>query len=538
MEQILTENFQDRTEPSPQGGCSSRPLLHPRVSKSHAGKSSNHDVANVGQIHLSSYKLGDINLFHGVPFLSREGQKWIGVRSEEGEPQKDNYKFSGLPWVNQSQDSRPESLLRSTFEELPPRGVLESYLEKSQRSDFFSFLPLTEPVLFAATVERAYDASGTYQALTAKASIFAYLALRVLIGDSETENLASQPVAGYEAACRILMPDLFAAQPSSEIVGTLMMLAVYQFGCGNIHTTDIIMSLAARFLFMLGAHLYPGTDIDGPPIESQKLEARRVLYQRDLFWICYSLDKEIMFRTGRPPIINDTSCDLTFPAYYLEQMSLGPHIVWRLPSDLRLSIIKSNAYEKLYSPQSLHKSDAELFKDIRELDNTLESWGLSLPVGFRPTLSFSESMSTQLELPPWNISALMVRLEYYHCMTTIHQASSRSTNWTYKRRVNEGLLSSIELALQSSRCQLRFLHSAEPISVPNIFWYVIDSSPTSSLIHTAADLLPPHYQGGPLLSAFSGANSILPSRERPYSPNSVFGSGHTQTMLQLHRREV
>ena len=204
-------------------------MQHPSASQSDANKSSNHDTANVAQIYLTSYKLGDISLFHGVPFLSREGQKWIGIRSEEDELGPDNHRFPGLPWVNQHQDLRPESLLHSTPEDLPPRATLESYLEKFQQSDFFNFLPLIEPVLFAATVERAYGPPGTYEALTAKASVFAYLALRALVGDSEKESLPSQSVAGYEIACRILIPGVLAARPSSEIVGTLMMLVSHPY---------------------------------------------------------------------------------------------------------------------------------------------------------------------------------------------------------------------------------------------------------------------------------------------------------------------
>ncbi|KAK5312199.1 hypothetical protein LTR93_011414 [Exophiala xenobiotica] len=221
-------------------------------------------------------------------------------------------------------------------------------------------------------MEEAYNEPGSYKALPAKASIFAYLALTSLIGDSADESAASLNVERYDIACQLLIPDLFSAGASSEAVNALMMISAYQFTCGNNHTTDAIMSLASRLLFMLGAHLYPGIEIDGAPSGSLNLEARKKLHHRDLFWICYILDKEITFRTGRPPIINDTSCDLTFPVYYLDQISRGLDGRWQLPGDLRLSMINSKAYEKLYSPQSSYKSDSEILKDIREPDNAGE----------------------------------------------------------------------------------------------------------------------------------------------------------------------
>lgn len=224
---------------------------------------------------------------------------------------------------------------------------------------------------------------------------------------------------------------------------------------------------------MLGAHLYPGKAMDETPEEDQDIETRAILHRRDLFWVCYTLDMEITFRTGRPPIMTNTSCDLTFPAYYLRQISPGFTGVARLPGDLRLSIIKSKAYEKLYSPHALNNSDAEILRDIRELDDLLENWRLSLPVESRPTLSFSEDTKVApdvVDLRTLNISPFMVRLEYHHCVTTIHQASSRCKNWSDNRTIDAALDSSMELALESSRSLLSYLNSMETMFIPNLFW--------------------------------------------------------------------
>ncbi|KAL4938498.1 hypothetical protein BDV06DRAFT_200820 [Aspergillus oleicola] len=37
---------------------------------------------------------------------------------------------------------------------------------------------------------------------------------------------------------------------------------------------------------------------------------------RDLFWLCYSWDKDICLRLGQPLSINDTACDLALPEDY------------------------------------------------------------------------------------------------------------------------------------------------------------------------------------------------------------------------------
>ena len=221
---------------------------------------------------------------------------------------------------------------------------------------------------------------------------------------------------------------------------------------------------------MLGGHLYPGAETDSLPSHSLSLETRRTLHLRDVFWICYVVDKEITFRTGRPPIINDTACDLTFPEYYWQQIQQDFQGAPRLPGDLRLTLIKSKAYDKLYSPNALRKADAEILKDIRELDEMLENWRLSLPPRRRPTLSFSQQRSHVLNKDNFDMMTFLIRLEYHHCMTTIHQASSRCTNWAGNHRTAEGLGSSLDLALESSRSLLLYFTSVEHHLTPHIFW--------------------------------------------------------------------
>ncbi|KIX03170.1 uncharacterized protein Z518_06721 [Rhinocladiella mackenziei CBS 650.93] len=360
--------------------------------------------------------------------------------------------------------------------ELPPRDTLKRYLELYQESPLSSIFPIADPVLFPMTVERAYgqNISKSDSNVAAKACIYAFLAFTSMIENPE-RKLPAVDIAGcLTASSQMLLPDVLNAQASTEVIDTLIMIAVYHFCCGKIHTVDVILSLAVRFLFMLGGHLYPGEDVDKMPSESHTIDIRTALHRRDIFWICYSIDREITFRTGRPPIINDTSCDVTLPKYYLEQTTPEFAGVPRIPGDLRLSLIKSKAYEKLYSPHALRKSDAELLKDIRELDHLLETWRQSLPPKTRPTFSFSQELpniSPERDEP--NIPAFLLRLEYHHCMTTIHQASSRCKNWAENQRVSEALGSSLDLALESSRSLLLYLHSSERFMMPHLFWVII-----------------------------------------------------------------
>ncbi|KAK7890524.1 hypothetical protein LTR67_007732 [Exophiala xenobiotica] len=434
------------------------------------------DLATLGRIYCAGYRLGDINLFHGVPFLSRDGQQWIGLRSAE-----DSQEGFGSPlWHNQRQawPSLPTFVNVNPSQwdmaALPARESVEKHFDYYLTSSFSDAFPIADKVLFPLIIERAYrhDTASAVM-LATKACIFSFIAFTSMAGHPADEGLPPIDLEHCIAAAQLLVPDILNARPSIEVVDAMMMFAVYQFGCGNVHTVDIILALASRFLFMLGAHLYPGTETDSLPSHALNLESRRTLHLRDVFWICYGLDKEITFRTGRPPIINDTACDLTFPKYYWQQIQQDFQGAPRLPSDLRLTLIKSKAYDKLYSPNALRKADAEMLKDIRELDEMLENWRQSLPPRRRPTLSYSQQRGHVPNDDSFDIVTFLIRLEYHHCMTTIHQASSRCTNWAGNHRTAEGLGSSLDLALESSRSLLSYFTSVEHHLTPHIFWVVI-----------------------------------------------------------------
>lgn len=96
----------------------------------------------------------------------------------------------------------------------------------------------------------------------------------------------------------------------------------------------------------------------------------------------------------------------------------------------------------------------ELLKTIRELDSDLEGWRISVPERYRPTLSSLH----QTQEPAMNPGAAILQLQYYHCIVTIHQVSSRCSAWAEdQNRVMEGVSSSLALTVQASRSSLKYL---------------------------------------------------------------------------------
>lgn len=225
-----------------------------------------------------------------------------------------------------------------------------------------------------------------------------------------------------------------------------------------------------------------------PP--SAEIVSRTKNHRRNLFWFCYTIDNELSLRTGQPPSINDEHCDLTLPPGYIDQLyttqgskpsSCDKPSIPLFPGDLRLTMIKSRAYNSLYSARALQKSDAELLKDIRELDDDLERWRISVPLDLRPTISFSHETPTDSKM---DMQTVVTRLAYHHCMATIHEASSRCrARADGQSSVMEGVGSSLKLAVEASRSSFLYLHSAQHVLEDDCFWYVVSSIYSSLLLY-------------------------------------------------------
>lgn len=226
---------------------------------------------------------------------------------------------------------------------------------------------------------------------------------------------------------------------------------------GDLRSTGLFISIASR-LFALNTQLYPQEKIYN--------KNDRACHLRDLFWTCYSLDKDLCIRTGQPSCLSDLHCDLTLPPDYSTMQnrhiqsntipSLSSQTVPMYPWDLLLSQLKSRAYDALYSPMAHRKTLSELLESIRLLDESLEQWRLSLPLDFRPTLTFGKATPVSSDV---SMQSSIVRLAYYHFVAIIHRASGRCKAQS-PNHYHKGVRSSFNLSFDASRSTLTYLRVA------------------------------------------------------------------------------
>ncbi|CAH0024684.1 unnamed protein product, partial [Clonostachys rhizophaga] len=433
--------------------------------------------------HNLAYSEG-LRLLNGLPLLSEEGQEWIQSKAGSRLPPTVINKFR-LPWQNcYTTISSPESKkiqvndLRNL--QLPARKAVATLATVFCSTIQSLIFPVLSHDLFVGgTLDLAYQKTGIEQpgADSAGACVHALLAMISVFGhesDNEAPNRWVTPQK-HALEAEAYLPSILREMTVNGLEA-LMMLTVYKYFMGDLQSASILVSASSRLIYRLGAHI--------PPTPSHPYDKRIPLHHiRDLFWVCYSFDKDLAHRLGQPPIINDDYCDLTLPPDYVQMQSFNIQgsnilavsestIVPLYPWDLRLSTIKSRVSGALHSVNASKQPQTEILRRIRCLDEELEDWRLSLPVDHRPTLSFLKRTPVDIHM---NTQAVMLRLAYHHCVILIHQARSRileltslmSTGVSGERDVD------ISLMMDASKSTLLYLQKALPVVAHECFWVII-----------------------------------------------------------------
>lgn len=238
----------------------------------------------------------------------------------------------------------------------------------------------------------------------------------------------------------------------------------------------------------LGGHLQHPMDR-----ESSHLGRRRD-HIRKLFWLCYISDKDLALLSGLPPILANEYCGLAVldneylnHDIFLQSSSTATNtdnigaIAWNraipfLPGDEHLGVLKEKIFRLLYSPSALKIIDSELLTRIRQLDDELESWRLSVPPALRPKLSILSGHG----VPPTPnfltyLRSIQLQLEYHYLLTIIHTpvrrfGAAQGAETSPPEDLHSAMHSSIDLSLEASRSTLNLLNEPILMLKQETFW--------------------------------------------------------------------
>ncbi|GLA64838.1 hypothetical protein AtubIFM54640_006571 [Aspergillus tubingensis] len=413
-------------------------------------------VGPQNNLHVGGHALGNLCTFNGLPFFSATGRQWIKERT--GEDVKLEY-TSPRPSI--LDPSMPNAVAHAV--PLPDKGILCQLHDEWESSILSRMFPFVDRVLLESTVAAAYHNDTSVSspgADSARACIHAFTATCVHAADQQHGHRVVHTEDHLQTAHDLVPRMLHESVTIDGLQAVLMISLCSLVVTGNILILEMLLTSAIRFVFHLDGHL--------APVYIDDDQFRRSLHVRELFWICYIMDKEFSLRAGHPPCLDESQCDLTLPDIH--------HTAPEFLAGIRLAMLQSEVYHRLYSLKALRQTDAQLLGAIRDLDSALEVWRMSIPTNFRPRLIDRETNA--LDTPN-----TIFQLHYLYCMSMIHQASGRCSAWVQNHDTSEAG-SSLAISVEASRSMLqKFLDDRLDFNKTNLRSRVPPEIPRLSAYH-------------------------------------------------------
>ncbi|KAJ5735133.1 uncharacterized protein N7483_000258 [Penicillium malachiteum] len=446
-------------------GHSDRPSVSSGSAQSPAENSPGSISDHHAKITRSASQLGPNWFFNKIPIPSEAGCRWMAARTGQD--------VSGNEFDIPGFTPPPSSILSSGLQngfELPDQDLLREMLNKFFRSSFGREFPVLDKDSLEKTIETAYtpvdenDISSVQ--LSARACILG--AFSFISTQKEFREMLDRDGISIDfERCTSEAQRLFfyiQGDSSLETLQTALFLVLQQIFQGLWQDAALYHSIACRIVCSLKGHIHHSIPHVFP--ENLDAEGKKTRHTRVLFWLCYMLDKDIALRTGNPPYLTDASCDLDpvdfsalyskYPVESSDYPSTGEVIfggdIQFLPEDPYLSRLKETVFLQLFSAGAMNQSDGQILAHIRELDDDIERWRLSIPPNFRPNLSIPPNELPDIKIPELTsfTRRMSLRLNYHHLVTVIH-TTVRRCSVEFSEELHHVVHSSFDLALEASR---------------------------------------------------------------------------------------
>ncbi|KAF4815655.1 putative transcriptional regulatory protein [Colletotrichum siamense] len=390
--------------------------------------------------------------FRGIHAFSEAGRQWISSRTGQAVDLRKLRLFTS--------NYAPSTSFSPAFpgvSSLPDKQVLRELVSSFLMSALWLSFPVIDRFSFDETLDIAYgmsdDRPSSPTQLAALASALSILSLM-----SHCKDLGN----GYSGI------------DANDCADKARQLYTHSTLDGHWQEAGFYLPLACSMVSALGGH---NSASNNTPYDGTNLSAKKRLHLQNLFWICYVADKDLALRTGRPPLLSADFCDVSIPKDYNQHyaylrsfdepvnrpISVGGGPIPHFSGDLVLSQTKEKVYRRLYSPAVSEAKDTTLLLHIRELDEEIERWRLSIPLDLRPALSVSpQTLLTISQTNPRQITrCFALQLEYLHLMTFVHTTVRKydadDSQSDGPLDLHSVIHSSYDLSLEAGRSTLRCL---------------------------------------------------------------------------------
>ncbi|KAH8695318.1 fungal-specific transcription factor domain-containing protein [Talaromyces proteolyticus] len=200
-------------------------------------------------------------------------------------------------------------------------------------------------------------------------------------------------------------PDIVMMKGSLMAVQALTAMAIFSSTVSAYHFESLLVTEAAKLSQSMGYNKITST-IPNP----NENERRRV------FWVVYCLEKSSCFITGRASTLMDS--DIGCPIPYVSESTFGSYN-WLL-SFARYARLVSRIYSSLFSVSSGEHTASTYHTSIRQLNDELEAWRVSIPLQYRPREQLSgRGLPGTLEI----FIAVSTQYLYFNALLTLLRIS-------------------------------------------------------------------------------------------------------------------
>ncbi|KAF3386318.1 hypothetical protein F1880_000258, partial [Penicillium rolfsii] len=468
---------------------------------------------NSAKTHQSAGQWGPNWYFNGIPMSTEQGREWLSKRT--GQP---------VSWADfiipimKSGASVFQQLCSHGSRGLPDQEVTREIMTAFFKSSFRLAFPVLDEVLFQTTIETAYgpmeDSMYTTIQISAIACVLSILAIVPRLDMPRPISIpVDADICAAKARClllqiaddvsvttlqtAIILVSFRCVMTSRDIAADIWKQQMQCVFCTDWQGATFFQSIACRIVCALRGHLCDSSNVS----ESEKTRSEHELHHiRTLFWLCYMLDKDISLCTGNPPLLTEFYCDIMLPDNYYAHYTYLPTFTLSMagseqpqsttispyfPADPHLTHLKEKVYRQLLSARAVKDNDNQLLLNIRQLDDEIEHWRLSIPANFRPALFVSKSTlpSAPDEGIPFIIRRMSLQLDYHHLMTIIHTTVRKCTVETSDDMLDlhSVVHSSFDLSLVASRSTLWCLRTLVGLIAEGSFRFLTFYSTAAAL---------------------------------------------------------
>ncbi|OGM48060.1 hypothetical protein ABOM_002887 [Aspergillus bombycis] len=323
---------------------------------------------------------------------------------------------------------------------LPPNDMITACV-KDFTATYNSSIHLFEDDYLAEILQRHLNGQSFLDATS-------YAALNIVLAHSlgKFDNMRHDEAEKCFENSFSILPAMILQSPNKASIATMLFMAMYLVYTSRSHPSATILGAAVQSILMAGYHHIVPTQSS-----SAALHERRLLYH------AFILEQDLsMYHSTPPSLTSDLLSSLPEEAPDDGRNTLtfddGSTLNW-LREQVILAKIQNKVYDRLRSPRASTQSPEQLYADVMEIDEELQSWRQKIPDMARPQTPLGGLDNMRL------MSLTVLHFCYFQLLISIHSVVfSKAVPLWHQYEDSDLVISSVALCVSAARASISLLN--------------------------------------------------------------------------------